>query len=115
MPALVNEIRERLELLGLSQQDVDVLMSVDSGNEVGFDGRLNHGAVTYFEALTKSRNSKIVVNWYVVKCSINRIWISAYCIIQPMIKGLFMNFWDSLRYEKKCFTTIPSPWSRWVD
>ena len=115
MPALANEIKERLELLGLSQQDIDVLMSVDSGNEVDFDGRLNHGAVTYFEALTKSRNSKVVVNWYVVKSSINRIWISAYCTIELMLKGLFMNFWDSLRNEKKCFTKIPSPWSRWVD
>jgi aspartyl-tRNA(Asn)/glutamyl-tRNA(Gln) amidotransferase subunit B len=67
MPALANEIRKRLELLGLSQQDVDVLMAVDSGNEVGFDGQLNRGAVTYFEALAKGRNSKMVVNWYVVK------------------------------------------------
>ena len=73
MPALANEIRERLELLGLSQRDIDVLTSVDSGNEVDFDGRLNHGVVTYFEALTKGRDPKTVVNWYVVKGSINRI------------------------------------------
>jgi hypothetical protein len=94
MPALANEIRERLEILGLNQQDVDVLMSVDSGNEVGFDGWLNHGAVTYFEALTKGRNSKTVVNWCVVKCSINRIWISAdsYNSTHGKQKGLYMNF-----------------------
>ncbi|KAI0303985.1 Glutamyl-tRNA amidotransferase B subunit [Russula brevipes] len=65
MPALANEIRERLALHGLSQQDIDVLMAVDSGNEVGFDGRLNHGAVTYFEVLTKGRSSKMVVNWII--------------------------------------------------
>jgi aspartyl-tRNA(Asn)/glutamyl-tRNA(Gln) amidotransferase subunit B len=67
MPALAKEIRERLKCHGLSQQDIDVLMAVDSGNEVGFDGQLNPGAVMYFEALTKGRNSKTVVNWYVVK------------------------------------------------
>jgi len=67
MPALPNEIRERLALHGLSQQDIDVLIAVDSGNEVGFDGQLNHGAVTYFEALTKDRNSKMVVNWCVTR------------------------------------------------
>jgi len=65
MPALANEIRERLALHGLSQQDIDVLMAVDSGNEVGLDGRLNHGAVTYFEVLTKGRSSKMVVNWII--------------------------------------------------
>jgi len=65
MPALANEIRERLERHGLSQKDIDVLMTVDSGNEVGFDGQLNHGAVTYFEALTNGRSSKVVVNWII--------------------------------------------------
>lgn len=63
MPALANEIRERLKRHGLSQQDIDVLMAVDSGDEVGFDGRLNLGAVMYFEALANGRNSKVVVNW----------------------------------------------------
>jgi aspartyl-tRNA(Asn)/glutamyl-tRNA(Gln) amidotransferase subunit B len=72
MPALANEIRERLALHGLSQQDIDVLMAVDSGNEVGLDGRLNHGAVTYFEVLTKGRSSKMVVNWCVVVYGISR-------------------------------------------
>jgi aspartyl-tRNA(Asn)/glutamyl-tRNA(Gln) amidotransferase subunit B len=63
MPALANEIRERLSLHGLSPQDIDLLMAVDSGNDVGLDGRLNDGAVAYFEALTKGRGSKMVVNW----------------------------------------------------
>jgi aspartyl-tRNA(Asn)/glutamyl-tRNA(Gln) amidotransferase subunit B len=65
MPALANEIRERLSLCGLSPQDIDMLIAVDSGNDVGFDGRLNPGAVAYFEALTEGRDSKMVVNWYV--------------------------------------------------
>ncbi|KAI0005114.1 Glutamyl-tRNA amidotransferase B subunit [Russula compacta] len=65
MPPLANEIRERLGLYGLGQQDIDVLMAVDSGNEVGLDGCLNRGAVTYFEAVSKGRSSKIVVNWII--------------------------------------------------
>ena len=65
MPALPNEIRERLSLRGLSPQDIDMLMAVDSGNDVGLDGRLNSGAVAYFEALAEGRGSKIVVNWCV--------------------------------------------------
>jgi aspartyl-tRNA(Asn)/glutamyl-tRNA(Gln) amidotransferase subunit B len=63
MPALVHEIKERLARHGLTPQDIDVLMAIDSGNEVGFDGQRSPGAVTYFEALTKGRNSKTVVNW----------------------------------------------------
>ncbi|KAH9999976.1 glutamyl-tRNA amidotransferase [Russula vinacea] len=46
MPALANEIRERLSLRGLSPQDIDMLMAVDSGND----------------ALTEGRGSKVVVN-----------------------------------------------------
>ncbi|KAI9513292.1 Glutamyl-tRNA amidotransferase B subunit [Russula earlei] len=65
MPALADEIRERLTLHGLTQQDTDVLMAVDSGNEVDFDGRLNHVAVTYFEEVSKGRNPKTVVNWII--------------------------------------------------
>lgn len=42
-----------------------MLMAVDSGNDVGLDGRLNSGAVAYFEALAEGRGSKMVVNWCV--------------------------------------------------
>ena len=66
MPALPDEIKERLVLHGLTPQDVDVLMAVDSGNEIGFDGQRSAGAVTYFEALTNGRNPKTVVNWYAI-------------------------------------------------
>lgn len=65
MPALANEVRKRLSLRGLSLQDIDMLMAVDSGNDVGFDGQLNDGAVAYFEALVKDRDAKVVVNWCV--------------------------------------------------
>jgi aspartyl-tRNA(Asn)/glutamyl-tRNA(Gln) amidotransferase subunit B len=65
MPAPADEIRERLSLRGLSPQDIDMLMAVDSGNDVGLDGRLNSGAVAYFEALAEGRGSKMVVNWCV--------------------------------------------------
>lgn len=77
MPPLANEIREHLALYGLSQQDVDVLMAVNSGNEVGLDGCLNRGAVTYFEAVSKGRSSKVVVNWCVAPTLPNNSGLSS--------------------------------------
>jgi aspartyl-tRNA(Asn)/glutamyl-tRNA(Gln) amidotransferase subunit B len=66
MPPLTHEIKERLACHGLTPQDIDVLMAIDSKNEVRFDGQRSPGAVTYFEALAKGRNPKIVVNWCVI-------------------------------------------------
>jgi aspartyl-tRNA(Asn)/glutamyl-tRNA(Gln) amidotransferase subunit B len=63
MPALAHEIKERLARHGLSPQDIDVLMAIDAGNEVRFDGQRSPGAVAYFEALTEGRNPKTIINW----------------------------------------------------
>lgn len=63
MPELPDEVRSRLQAQGLSQRDVDVLMAVDSGREVGLDGALGQGAIAYFDALSKNRDPKTVVNW----------------------------------------------------
>ncbi|KAF7967986.1 hypothetical protein HWV62_32393 [Athelia sp. TMB] len=64
MPELPEQTRARLVAQGLSERDADVLMSVDSGREVGFDGEPgNGGAVAYFDALSQGRDPKVVVNW----------------------------------------------------
>ncbi|THH14303.1 hypothetical protein EW146_g6012 [Bondarzewia mesenterica] len=63
MPELPDETRARLLTQGLTQRDVDVLMTVDSGREVRFDGELGQGATAYFTALSNGRDPKIVVNW----------------------------------------------------
>ncbi|RDX53808.1 Glutamyl-tRNA-Gln amidotransferase B subunit, partial [Lentinus brumalis] len=63
MPELPNATRARLLVQGLSQRDVEVLMDVDSGREVGFDGQLGHGAVAYFDEVARGRDPKVVVNW----------------------------------------------------
>ncbi|KIM76374.1 hypothetical protein PILCRDRAFT_77807 [Piloderma croceum F 1598] len=64
MPELPGAMRSRLCSQGLSKRDTEVLMSVDSGREVGFDGEPGSGgAVAYFESLSKGRDPKIVVNW----------------------------------------------------
>ena len=66
MPELPDATRIRLLRHGLSERDVDVLMSVDSGREVGFDGEPGTGgAVAYFDTLSKVRDPKVVVNWLV--------------------------------------------------
>ncbi len=65
MPELPDATRARLLVQGLSQRDVEVLMDVDSGREVGFDGQLGHGAVAYFDEVARGRDPKVVVNWCV--------------------------------------------------
>ncbi|KAH9977679.1 glutamyl-tRNA amidotransferase [Lactifluus volemus] len=65
MPALAHEIKERLARHGIAPQDVDVLMGIDAGKEVRFDGQRSPGAVAYFEALIKGRNPKAVINWII--------------------------------------------------
>ncbi|EPQ58946.1 Glutamyl-tRNA Gln amidotransferase B subunit [Gloeophyllum trabeum ATCC 11539] len=45
MPELPDATRARLICQGLTSRDADVLMSVDAGREVGFDGQLGEGAV----------------------------------------------------------------------
>lgn len=64
MPELPPETRSRLLAQGLSERDADVLMAIDMGREVGYDGSLGHGAVAYFDTVARGRDSKIVVNWY---------------------------------------------------
>ncbi|KAK7696254.1 hypothetical protein QCA50_000907 [Cerrena zonata] len=63
MPELPPETRSRLLAQGLSERDADVLMAIDMGREVGYDGSLGHGAVAYFDTVARGRDSKIVVNW----------------------------------------------------
>lgn len=63
MPELPDATRARLMRMGLSQRDADVLMTVDMGREVGYDGELGQGAVAYFDQLAQGRDAKAVVNW----------------------------------------------------
>ena len=66
MPELPDATRSRLLRQGLSERDADVLMSIDSGREVGFDGEPGDGgAVAYFDTLSKDRDPKVAVNWLV--------------------------------------------------
>ncbi len=63
MPELPDATRTRLQKLGLSERDIDVLMAVDSGRELDYDGKLGHGAVAYFDKVASGRDPKVVVNW----------------------------------------------------
>ncbi|KZT71565.1 Glutamyl-tRNA amidotransferase B subunit [Daedalea quercina L-15889] len=63
MPELPDATRARLLGLGLSRRDADVLMDVDSGREVNFDGELAPGPVAYFDQISHGRDPKVVVNW----------------------------------------------------
>ncbi|CAE6477101.1 unnamed protein product [Rhizoctonia solani] len=67
MPTLPAQTRERLiSAYKLSSRDVDVLMGVDAGTDVGFDGEepSRLGAVAYFESIARGgRDPKTVANW----------------------------------------------------
>lgn len=65
MPELPDATRVRLQNKGLSVRDTDVLMAIDAGREVGIDGTVGRGAVTYFDAISQNRDPKVVVNWCV--------------------------------------------------
>ena len=69
------DTRRRLqERFGLSDRDVEVLLSVDSGKDVNYDAvNAAIGAVAYFDQLCaggpgNSRDPKVVVNWWVLIC-----------------------------------------------
>ncbi|KAG6866130.1 hypothetical protein C0991_008438 [Blastosporella zonata] len=74
LPELPWKTRERLRTdYGLSERDVDVLLTVDSGRDVPLDGETSglDSAVAYFDRLcaghggkeTGRRDPKVVVNW----------------------------------------------------
>lgn len=51
--------------MGLTEQEAEVLMAVDAGREVRFDGEPARGAVHYFDRLAQGRSAKAAVNWCV--------------------------------------------------
>lgn len=63
MPELPQAARARLLALGLSRRDVDVLMDIDSGREITFDGQRSGGALAYFDQVAQRRDPRLVVNW----------------------------------------------------
>ncbi|KAF8138915.1 Glutamyl-tRNA-Gln amidotransferase B subunit [Boletus edulis] len=65
MPELPRETRARLMSMGLTEQEAEVLMAVDAGREVRFDGEPAKGAVQYFDCLAQGRSAKAAVNWMI--------------------------------------------------
>ncbi|KAG8740636.1 hypothetical protein FRC10_004094 [Ceratobasidium sp. 414] len=69
MPTLPAETRSRvISTYHLSPRDADVLMNVDTGADVGFDGEppSRLGAVAYFESVARGgRDPKVVANWII--------------------------------------------------
>jgi aspartyl-tRNA(Asn)/glutamyl-tRNA(Gln) amidotransferase subunit B len=64
MPELPPSTRARLLSQGLSDRDVDVIMSVDAGDQVPYDGEpKTNGAVVFFDKVAQGRDPKIVANW----------------------------------------------------
>lgn len=70
MPELPTALSTRLQNdYGLTERQAEVLMSVDSGVNIGYDGEVAPpGAVPYFEEVARGRDPKVVVNWCVLCC-----------------------------------------------
>ncbi|KAN0097054.1 GatB/GatE catalytic domain containing protein [Tylopilus felleus] len=65
LPELPLETCARLMGMGLTEQEAEVLMAVDAGREVRFDGEPARGAVHYFDRLAQGRSAKAAVNWMI--------------------------------------------------
>jgi aspartyl-tRNA(Asn)/glutamyl-tRNA(Gln) amidotransferase subunit B len=51
---------------GITESDIDILLGLDEGREIGYDGKdppSSPSAVAYFEKLSSGRNAKTVMNW----------------------------------------------------
>lgn len=80
LPALPWETRARLlekyPALTSKEKSLNVLLNVDNGREVGYDGEDSGGAVDYFEKLCQgtneeqgrktTRDASVVLNWFVI-------------------------------------------------
>lgn len=87
MPELPEATRQRLLDMDLTRRDADVLMDVDSGREVRFDGQLGPGPVDYFDEVSRGRDPKVVVNWCASRCSCSLIPVEHHSRITHELLG----------------------------
>lgn len=67
MPELPEVTRTRLLSRGLSLRDVDFLMTIDAGKDIGFDGQPGFGSVvSYFDSVSEEKNAKSAFNWSIL-------------------------------------------------
>jgi aspartyl-tRNA(Asn)/glutamyl-tRNA(Gln) amidotransferase subunit B len=65
MPELPSALHTRLQSqYGISARDAEVLMFIESGSDVGYDGEAEKGsAVNYFEQVADGGDPKVAANW----------------------------------------------------
>ena len=96
MPELPAATRQRLLGRGLSERDVDFLMSIDEGREVGSDGQIGSGFVSYFDAVAKDRDPKAAINWCV-----HGICPRSCCLFDIVYLGSHMTSTDFSLHERR--------------
>ncbi|KAF9509879.1 hypothetical protein BS47DRAFT_1300924 [Hydnum rufescens UP504] len=67
MPELPSALYARLQSqYGISARDTEVLMSIESGSDMGYDGEAEKGsAVNYFEQVADGGDPKVAANWII--------------------------------------------------
>lgn len=90
MPELPHALRSRLQSqYGISAREADIVMSIQSGADVGFDGEPPKGGVVdYFEQVARASDPKEAINWHVSPV------LTLWCLFTPLT-GSHMNFWVS--------------------
>ncbi|TDL29380.1 Glutamyl-tRNA amidotransferase B subunit [Rickenella mellea] len=63
LPELPEQTRTRLRLRGLNDVDIDIMMSMDSIMEIGFDGKTGSKIVSYFDRVSQYRDPTVVAKW----------------------------------------------------
>lgn len=110
MPELPNVTRARLLARGLSERDADVLMAIDMGREVGYDGELGQGAVSFFDNVSANRDPKVVVNWY-VESMLHSTCRLSFNLLRP---GSHMSYLGSWQFDMKPSRRTSCLRSNWV-
>jgi len=90
---------------------LDVLLNVDNGREIGYDGEDSRGAVDYFEKLCQgtsekqgektTRDASVVLNWSVISLSVD------YLISHTILQRLTHELLGQLAARKETFSANP--------
>jgi aspartyl-tRNA(Asn)/glutamyl-tRNA(Gln) amidotransferase subunit B len=115
LPALPWETRARLlekyPTLTSKEKSLDVLLNVDNGREVGYDGEDSGGAVDYFEKLCQGtneeqsgktiRDASVVLNWFVISLRVEHL------ISHTFVQRLTHELLGQLAARKETFNANP--------
>ena len=86
-------ILEKYPTIASKEKSLDVLLNVDNGREIGYDGEDSSGAVDYFEKLCQGTNEKqstkttrdagVVLNWFAISLRVEILILIPFTKVNP--------------------------------